>query len=168
MKSIDKKDFIAAGVIEKAHGTKGELRLGLDTNLPLKEWVFIEINKKPVPFFIEHASQNEFQTIVKLEGIDDLQRASGLTGHQVLLLSKKGSKKRMSIDKTVEGFTLTDSFFGSLGKVEKVEESPGQVLFSTTYQDRELLIPAVEEFILKIDQKKKTIYLNLPEGLLDL
>jgi ribosomal 30S subunit maturation factor RimM len=38
-------------------------------------------------------------------------------------------------------------------------------LLKTTYQQHELLIPAVEAFIEDIDDRKKIIYLNLPEGL---
>lgn len=166
MKSIQRKDFIAAGTVEKTHGTKGELRLGLEQATNLKEWVFLEIQGKPVPFFIQSISGD--QSIVKLEGIDTPVQAARFTGMQLLVPARRGKRKTRANDLDVTGFMLVDATLGELGRVEEVEELPQQLLLRTTYEGRELLIPAVEEFIIGINEEEQRIDLELPEGLIEL
>jgi len=55
-----------------------------------------------------------------------------------------------------------------LGQVTKVDCSTLNVLLAIKCGDEELLIPAHEELIDEIDDEKKTIKVNLPEGLLGL
>ena len=42
------------------------------------------------------------------------------------------------------------------------------VLFEVEYNGRLLLIPAVDEFVCEIDEDNRKLYLNIPDGLLDL
>ena len=50
----------------------------------------------------------------------------------------------------------------------EVEETPAQLLITVDYSGREVLIPLVDDFIVELNKRKKTLLLNLPEGLLDL
>lgn len=168
MKSIQRKDFIIAGVVDKSHGTKGELRLSFEQNSKIKEWVFLEIQGKPVPFFIEYRSDNQYEPIVKLEGIDTPNQSERFVGKNILIQATQTKRRTRAVDLDIIGYKLLDSTYGELGKVENIEEMPQQLLIYTTYKNNELLIPAVEAFIEEIDEKKKIIYLNLPEGMLDL
>ena len=45
---------------------------------------------------------------------------------------------------------------------------PAQDLFQIKYQNKEILIPIINEFIEKINKDSKTIYLNTPIGLIDI
>ena len=168
MKSINRKDFIIAGVVEKIHGTKGGLRLSFEQKINLKEWVFIEINNKPVPFFMESISGNEYDKIVQLKGIVNPNEAQRLVGNALLAPATKANRKTKKVDLDIIDFILIDETYGELGKVMDVEELPQQLIIHTNFKGKDLLIPAVDEFILDINQKKKTIYLSLPEGILDL
>lgn len=168
MKSINRKDFIVAGVVEKIHGTKGGLRLSFEQKIKLKEWVFIEVNKKPVPFFIKSISGNDYDLIVQLKDIDNPKEAERFVGNIILIPATKSNRKTKKVDMDILNFLLIDATHGELGKVEEVEELPKQLLIHTTFNGKELLIPAVEEFIIEINDKKKTIYLSLPEGILEL
>ena len=51
--------------------------------------------------------------------------------------------------------------------MEDIFETPQQLLAQVTYQEKEILIPLNEDFIIKIDNKKKSISLQLPDGLID-
>ncbi len=168
MKSINRKDFIVAGVVEKIHGTKGGLRLSIEQKIKIKEWVFIEINNKPVPFFIESISGNDDHRIVQLQDIENPKEAQRFVGNTILVPITKTSRKTKKVDLDIINFLLIDETHGELGKVEDVEELPQQLIIHTTFKGKELLIPAVDEFILEISAKKKTIYLSLPDGILDL
>ena len=71
MKSIRREDFREAGTLAKVHGPKGELRFLPDYQLTLKEWVFLSIKGKPVPFFIESVKGSDDAPIIKLRYIED-------------------------------------------------------------------------------------------------
>lgn len=64
---------------------------------------------------------------------------------------------------------MEDSAHGDLGKVTDVDMSTVNTLFVVERPDgEELLVPAQEEFIKGIDQERKLIVVDLPEGLLNL
>jgi 16S rRNA processing protein RimM len=169
MKSLKRKDFIIAGVVAKTHGTHGELRLDLEQRILLKEWVFLEIHEKPVPFFIQSLSSgNTDQPVVRLEGIGTASEASRLVNSAILCPAKQSKKRTRAADMDISGFLLVDEVHGELGAVENVEELPKQLLIRTTYRGKELLIPAVEEFIEEIDPERKIVYVHLPDGILRL
>ncbi len=168
MKSINRKDFIIAGVVEKIHGTKGGLRLSFDQKIKIKEWVFFEFHQKPVPFFVESISGNDVDLIVQVKGISTPKEAQRFVGKTVLVPSSKTKRKTRTTDLSIIDYLLIDENIGELGRVEDVEELPQQLIIRTTFKGKELLIPAVDEFIIEINEKKKIIHLNLPEGILEL
>jgi 16S rRNA processing protein RimM len=163
MKSIHINDFVRVGTIIKTHGTQGELRV--QTSHKLSKWAFLEIQGKPVPFKIERFQfTQDDEALVKFADINDVEKAASLNGYAVLVNQNK-KKKEKKLNDSVVGYTLIDSLLGDIGLVEEMLEMPMQLLLKTTYQQHELLIPAVEAFIEDIDDRKKIIYLNLPEGL---
>ena len=170
MKTINRKDFIEIGSVVKVHGTKGELKVVLTREINFKEWAFLEIREKPVPFYIKSCKHLfEEEAFIKLDGINDLETAVKLVGYN-LLAPIKGLKNAAPelIDKSIINYLLIDSKFGEIGKVVDLVEMPMQILIKTSYNNQELLIPAVEPIIKEINDKLHIIYLDLPEGLLNL
>ena len=55
-----------------------------------------------------------------------------------------------------------------LGEIIEVIEQPLQVLCKIMIGENEALIPIHEETLEKIDQKKKQVFVQLPDGLLDI
>jgi 16S rRNA processing protein RimM len=62
------------------------------------------------------------------------------------------------------GWQVVDSVCGALGEIDYVEDSTANTIFCIEGK----LVPATEDFIERIDAKERTIYMNLPDGLLDL
>jgi 16S rRNA processing protein RimM len=60
-----------------------------------------------------------------------------------------------------------DKLHGSLGKIMGVSDNGEQVLVTLRFKDREVILPVVEDFIDKVDEEKKVLYFNAPEGLID-
>ncbi len=168
MKSIDRNDFIEVGSIVKVHGTKGEVKTSLTHRYSLKKWAFLEMQGKPVPFYIESVFGGEEDPILKLEGINDPQQASKLTG--IVLLKPKVASKTKAVEgaDSVEGYMVVDVIFGEIGIVKGLMELPQQLLLQVSYQNKELLIPAVDAIILKVDDTAKQISVKLPDGLLEI
>jgi 16S rRNA processing protein RimM len=68
----------------------------------------------------------------------------------------------------IEGFKVEDTRLGNIGIIQRVNDSNAQPLFEILNGSTEILVPLIDDFIVKIDRENKIIYLNTPEGLVDL
>lgn len=171
---IKKEEVYKIGIFNKPHGIHGELsftftddtfdRVDCDYLICLLDGIF-------VPFFIEeYRFRSDSTALVKLEGIDTSERARMFTNIEVYFPAKHAEEAapgEVSWDFFV-GFRVDDVRHGELGKVVEVDTSTLNTLFVVEQEEDELLIPAQEEFIVSIDQVRKIITVDLPEGLLAL
>ncbi len=65
------------------------------------------------------------------------------------------------------GYTIV-SGNDTLGEIVEVIEQPHQLLCKIILNSKEVLIPVHEDFLKKIDKKKRQIIVDLPEGLLEI
>ena len=172
---IKKEEVYKIGLFNKPHGIHGELqftftddifdRVDCDYLICLLDGIF-------VPFFIEeYRFRSDSTALVKLEGIDTAERARMFTNVEVYFPVKHAEEAEdgeLSWNFFV-GFRMEDVRHGELGEVVEVDTTTVNTLFVVEQEDgEELLIPAQEEFIVEINQEKKLITVELPEGLLDL
>ena len=68
----------------------------------------------------------------------------------------------------VEGFIAIDETHGELGEIISVQEYPQQLIATVQYKNKEVLFPLNLEIIKGIDVEGGEIYIDLPEGLLDI
>ena len=172
---IKKEEVYKIGLFNKPHGIHGELqftftddifdRVDCDYLICLLDGIF-------VPFFIEeYRFRSDSTALVKLEGIDTAERAHMFTNVEVYFPVKHAEEAEdgeLSWNFFV-GFRMEDVRHGELGEVVEVDTTTVNTLFVVEQEDgEELLIPAQEEFIVEINQEKKLITVELPEGLLNL
>ena len=172
---IKKEEVYKIGLFNKPHGIHGELqftftddifdRVDCDYLICLLDGIF-------VPFFIEeYRFRSDSTALVKLEGIDTAERARMFTNVEVYFPVKHAEEAEdgeLSWNFFV-GFRMEDVRHGELGEVVEVDTKTVNTLFVVEQEDgEELLIPAQEEFIVEINQEKKLITVELPEGLLNL
>lgn len=172
---IKKEEVYKIGLFNKPHGIHGELqftftddifdRVDCDYLICLLDGIF-------VPFFIEeYRFRSDSTALVKLEGIDTVERARMFTNVEVYFPVKHAEEAEdgeLSWNFFV-GFRMEDVRHGELGEVVEVDTTTVNTLFVVEQEDgEELLIPAQEEFIVEINQEKKLITVELPEGLLNL
>ena len=171
-------DCFYLGYISKTIGTKGELAFKMDVDSPSSyeqiDGVFIQItpkDKQLVPYFLEKTQlQNNDLLRCKIEGIDNQSDAKNLVGKSLYLpieVLPKLKEDQFYFHEII-GFKIIDSTKGELGKIEKVLEYSTSNLFSIPVGEKEILIPISDETISKVDKVNKTIYVNCPEGLIDL
>ena len=172
---IKKEEVYKIGLFNKPHGIHGELqftftddifdRVDCDYLICLLDGIF-------VPFFIEeYRFRSDSTALVKLEGIDTAERARMFTNVEVYFPVKHAEEAEdgeLSWNFFV-GFRMKDIRHGDLGGVVEVDTATVNTLFVVEQADgEELLVPAQEEFIVEINQEKKLITVELPEGLLNL
>ena len=171
---MDEVSFFCLGKISKTFGYKGQVIVIANTDKPEKykdlEFVFVEIQHERVPFFItEFSLQYRNSFALKIEDIDNPDQAQKLLGCNVYIPE---SEKIDDTDKEIDfsdlaGFEVTDVKAGYLGKINQVLELPQQYIMQIFQGKKEILIPLNEDFIKKIDFKKKTIRIEAPEGLIE-
>ncbi len=170
-----KQDCFYLGKIAKKFSYKGEVLIYLDTDEPESytnmESVFVEINKHLVPFFIENSSLHKGDFLrTRFEDVDSEDEAERLLGCEVYL--PLSALPKLEGDKfyfhEIIGFDAEDQRLGVVGKIVGVNDSSAQPLFEIKNGDIEILVPMIDDFIVKVDRENKKIVLNTPQGLIDL
>lgn len=159
------------GFLTGVHGVAGHLKLSTEVpldNLKKGTWCFVEIQKKPVPFFIEETMGNDTNWVLKLKGIDTPEQAKTFQGKGLLLAQENLPKKRAFMGEELMHLKVFAHPENTLiGEVTDVYNNSGQLIIVVTGA-REHLIPLHEDFVVSIDDIAAELYLDLPEGLLDL
>ncbi|KAF2520079.1 16S rRNA processing protein RimM [Flavobacterium salilacus subsp. salilacus] len=170
-----KEDCFYLGKIAKKFSYKGEVLAYLDTDEPElyenMESVFVEIDKHLVPFFIVSSSlhKNDFLR-VRFEDIDNEEEADKIMGCELYLPLSQLPKLEGNqfYFHEIIGFIAEDERLGNIGNITGINDSSAQPLFEIKKGDIEILVPMIDDFIVKIDRENKKVLLNTPEGLVDL
>jgi 16S rRNA processing protein RimM len=164
---------ILLGRIQKVQGYDGTLKVKLERdfieNIPTLEWVFLEIEGKPVPFFVSSTDYEGNDILkIRLTGYDTFEKASMFAGCRVNMTS--GTLKENSGDNSdITGFTVMLSDKSIVGTIEEIIINPGHDLIRIlSPAKKEVLVPLHSDFISGINKKNKTITMDLPEGLMEI
>jgi 16S rRNA processing protein RimM len=159
------------GRIAGKHGFRGEMNIALDDESTAKilkkgNFLFIEIDGKGVPFLIEGVSGNT--SVIKLADIDTEEDVKTLTGQPILLESNKIKHSAVFSWDHLNGFTVKDTDLCFEGTIEQIELYPQGPIMLVKTNGKTHLITIVEEWIVRIEEDKKEIFMKLPEGLTEL
>ncbi len=166
--------YFKIGKFAASHGLDGTLvlvhSLGKKTALNDLETLFIQESKDSfMPYFIESTSvKNDAEVYVKLEGINNKELARKYTPKEVWMTAadfEKFAAKASPI--SMLGYDLIDGTH-NLGEIIEVLEQPHQILCTILYNGNEALIPVHEGNLLKMDPENKKVYVEVPEGLLEI
>lgn len=170
----DIKDYFSIGKIVATHGLGGEVvmqhALGKKTDLKGLQTLFIEEKKDSfLPYFVESTTiKNAEEIYIKLEGLNTKENARRLSQKEVWLLKADFDKYAANSSPiSLLGYMMINES-EEIGEVTEVIEQPFQVLCKIMYKGNEALIPLHKESLEKIDKKKKQVFVNLPDGLLDI
>ena len=165
---------ILLGQITKVSGFEGAVTVRLERsfidNIPQLESVFLEIEGRPVPFFI---SESEYSggDILKIIFIyyNSAEKVNEFKGCRIYLTSDQPAAEKSDDfgDLTAYRVYTEDDLF--LGQVDEVIQNPGQWLLNISSPDKkEILFPLHEDLIIRLDPEKKIMVLKIPEGLLEI
>lgn len=169
------RDFFYLGKIVKTHGLSGELSGIIDSDSPLSytilKAVFFNLKEGIIPLPIEKINiEKNSYCIIKFKNINSIEEARRLVNKPMYLplsiLPKLSGKKFYYHE--ITDFKVVDNIKGEIGKITSVLDNPSQPIFQILFEEKEILVPAHDNIIEKIDRENKTIFLNCPEGLIDL
>ena len=172
---MNKDDFYYLGKIAKPFGSKGQVVAYLDVDEPLNykklESVYLDLDGEWVPFLIKSVEiLTGRKAILHFEDVNTAEDAAVYTGREMYLPldSLPPLKGKKFYYHEVKGFTVIDTVHGRIGTLVKVMDLPRQSLLQIAFNDKEILVPLVDEVIVKVDRKKKELHIHAPEGLIDI
>lgn len=170
-----KEDCFFLGTIVGKYSFKGEVLIKLETDSPKSyldlEAVLVNNPQGLVPFFIDIAQLHKTKLLrVKFEGVSNETEADQLIKKKVFLpldqLPKLEGNRFYYHE--IKDFIAIDQFEKKIGVIKSVNDSGPQALFMIDNNGTEILIPVHDNFITKLNREEKRIYLNLPDGLLEI
>lgn len=173
---IRREDIIEIGQFAKPHRINGELTATIDydgLDVTQLKCIFCDMDGIPVPFFVENERPKGSSVLLTLEGISDERHAAMLSLKPIFALR---DELDIEDDDTADGwyaealigYTVTEAD-STIGKITGIDTSTINYLFLVERPDgTEVRIPVADEFIIAIDEKNRTIEMDLPAGLLDI
>lgn len=174
---IERDELVAIGTFKKPHGIAGEISATLDCDFDMIKrfsCIICDIEGVYVPFFVQSSRRKSTETILlNIDGIYNENEAGLLANKDVFVLKKEFRK--LTTDDGLEEYPL-DYFIGFhmkvhqevIGEIVDIEDSTANVLFVVARNDKQILIPAVEEFMENFDLENKIINMAIPDELLKL
>ena len=171
-------ELIAIGILIKPHGIKGEINMQFDRDVDVStlRCIVLNIDGIYVPFFVDSLRPRSSESIlITISGVDSDVKAQELCGKDVFALrsdiqsnySKENSEEGFYLSDLI-GYTLIDEEDNKVGIVDAYDDSTENWLLIVKKANSLIYVPVADEFILDVDNEKQIIYMNLPDGLMDL
>jgi 16S rRNA processing protein RimM len=167
------EQVLKVGVIRKAHGLNGELKIEIFHEfihtVKQKMYLLVETRGSYIPYFITSIrSQDPY--IVQFEALINSEDAKRIQGSAAFLKKQDvpEMQKKIVVPRNSDqyvGYTILNESDGLELKILEIRSLPMQELFVTETEGVEILIPIVEQWVLGIDMQFKIIKMKLPDGL---
>lgn len=175
----------AVAKIGKSFGTNGELTINLFDTFPsdftIEEPLFVYMDNLAVPLFCDHFERRgKSGGVVIFADFDTTHRAAELIGKEIYmgleeeLLGLEPEEEEWNDEdeelylEDMVGYSATFEGKSERGEIVDFEESDWNPLFIIEIEGREVMIPAVDDFIVEYSTSEKSIHFSLPDGLIDL
>ncbi len=165
-------ELFSLGVVTGTHGLRGDLKVkplsdGSDS-LPSAERVFLRLpGKTPVEYRPTRVAPHKGVFLLRLAGHDRIEAVEPLVGAEVLIplaeLPELDEREYYWFE--LEGLQVIDRTHGVLGQLEDLFTTAAHDIYVVRGPRGEVLIPAVDQFIGRIDLEAGTMEVDLPEGL---
>lgn len=170
--------LVPVGYITKAHGIRGEVILVLQAESPdiLAQGIFVRPRHGGAtrPMRVVGMRRHHGNLLLSLEGVVTRNDAELLRSHTVLVSERmlpplEEDEIYLRDLPGLKVFVSEDGRECELGVIREVSAPAGQDLWTiATENGREILFPAVDEFILSIEPENGKALIAPPPGLLDL
>lgn len=160
-----KKEFLEIGKIVNTHGVRGEIKVQPWADSPefLLDFKTLYLDEKPVR--VRSARVHKGMVILALDGVEDVNAAMALKNRVLFIRRADARLPRGSFFlQDIIGAKVVTEQGEELGELADVLDLPGNAVY-VVRGAREILIPAVPEFILNTDADNGIVTVHLIEGL---
>lgn len=172
---INQEEVFRIGKITRTHGIDGELEMQYTDDVFDRgeaEYFVLMLDGILVPFFWEeYRYKGSESIIVKFEDMDSDEAAKRYVGTAVYYpkasINDDEEEGVLSSYKALTGFRLYDAGDREVGVIDGVDDSTqNTLLYVMTTDGEEVILPYHDDFLIDFDYRKRTITLQIPEGLL--
>ena len=172
--SNSSSSLVSIGELIKPHGIKGELKILLfneeSKSLKDSQIVFLKDNKENFfKYKIEKVVYSIKKNRIKFFEIDSIDSADKLRGF--ILSIPRTDFPELEHDEyylnDLIGYTLFDNNNNNYGCVNDIFHFPANDVLSVFLNDKEYLIPIIDDIILNINHDSRAIIINPISGLFD-
>lgn len=166
------KQFLEIAKIVAVHGLRGEVRCQYycDSAEVLCEFDELYFDKGKTAVKIERAYPHKNVVIMRLEGVDSIEKAQPLVG-KMLYLDRNDAKleEGLYFVQDIIGLTVKDADSGKVyGKITEVYQNGASDVYSIKQPDgSELMFPCIDEVVLKTDIEAGEMLIRPLKGLFD-
>jgi 16S rRNA processing protein RimM len=159
--------FTEIGYFSKTHGLKGELQLNITRDFDIENCnaLIVKLNTGDSPQFILEFRENKNGFIILLDGIESIEKAKNYVGKKVLVNEEFALEEEKN---PLIGYILKDRNFGEVGAITDIDDSGVNPVFNVDHKGKQVILPYNDELVTGIDDKKKIVNYNAPEGLIEM
>ena len=160
--------YIYIGEIVNTHGIKGELRIVSEfkhKKLIFKNDFKVYVGKRKEELIIKSYRPHKIYDMVTFDGVKDINDAIAYKGDSVYI-----NRDDIEVDDYFhEDIIKCDVYHDDklIGKVDGIMASSAHEILVIKGNDKNHLVPYIDEFIEKIDIENKKIYIKTIEGLIN-
>lgn len=163
--------LVRIGKIVNTQGLKGDVRIYPSTDYKERfeelEYLFIE-GKGNEKFYIEKVRYRKNLAMIKFKGLDHINDVENLKNLEVL--TEKLDQDNLEEDRfyveDLIGLKIVDHKRGYIGDLIEIIQNPAHDIYLVKLESgKEVMIPAVAEFVKDTDIEKGIIHVTLIEGL---
>lgn len=171
---MGRETFLAIGTIVKAFGLRGEvvIRAYTDSTARFRGLKVVHVGPDAgatATMRVERAVVEARGVRLKLSGVDDRNAAEALSGALLFVDDRHRAtppRGRFFVHEVI-GLKVCDEEGKVLGTVREVLKMPAQDIYVVDRHGRDVMIPAVKEFVREIDPVAGIMRVRLIEGLLE-
>lgn len=165
-------DLFLLGKVTGAHGLRGDLKVrpladNSDSLLGARQ-VFLRApggeSQSQVP---ARVTLHKGNYLLRLQGLETIEAVQPLIGCEVLMRFE--DLGALPDDEfywfQLEGMAVADQVHGELGAIEEIFTTAAHDIWVVRGPRGEVLIPAVDNFIVEVDREGRRVTVDLPEGL---
>lgn len=163
------QQYLEVGKITNVHGLMGEVRVQPWADSPefLCQFKTLYVDKTHWPIQVERARVHKNMVILKLQGVTDVPSATAMR-NAVLYIDRADANLPQGAFflADIYGLEVRDADNGTvLGKVADVLTLPANNVYVVRGGERELMIPAVPQFIAETNLEEGYLRVHMMEGL---
>ena len=164
-----KQQFLEVGKITNVHGLMGEVRVQPWADSPdfLCRFKTLYVDKTHWPIQVERARVHKNMAIIKFHGVTDVPSALAMR-NAILYIDRNDVQlpEGSFFLADIMGLEVRDAQSGQvLGKVDDILTLPANNVYVVRGGERELMIPAVPQFIAQVNIEEGYLRVNMMEGL---
>lgn len=163
--------FLLLGRVSRPHGLRGDLFVQVPLGAPprLDDVRRLFLGPEAAPYRLQTYRFHRKQLLVKLGGVDDREMAAALRG-QLVQISVADAAPLQPDEYYVRqllGLQVLSESGELLGELAEVIATGANDVYLVRREERDLLLPAIKDVILRVDLEAGEMRVCLPPGLVE-